>query len=96
MQSIQFLNVTPDELKKEIITDLKNHLNEFLENFKPKQPDEYYTRKELSELLKVDISTIHNWSKSGKLKPKGIGNRVYFLKADIEQCLTDLNTQYHG
>ncbi|MCB0401693.1 MAG: helix-turn-helix domain-containing protein [Flavobacteriales bacterium] len=94
--TIQLINITPEQLKNEITKEVKIYLDEFVSNYKPKQPNEYYTRKELSELFKVDISTIHNWSKSGKLKPKGIGNRVYFLKSDIEQCLTDLNTQYHG
>lgn len=92
METIQFLNVTPDELKKEITKEVINHLNEFLKNFKPKQPNEYYTRKEVSDLFKVDISTIHNWCKSGRLKPLGLGNRVYFLKSDIDKCLTPLNS----
>ncbi|TXB66859.1 helix-turn-helix domain-containing protein [Vicingus serpentipes] len=92
MKQIQLLNVTPDELKKEITTDLKNQLDEFLKNFKPKQPNEYYTRKEVADLFKVDISTIHNWCKSGRLKPLGIGNRVYFLRSDIDKCLTPLNS----
>lgn len=91
MKQIQLLNVTPDELKNQITREVKNHLDEFLKNFKPKQPNDYLTRKEVANLFNVDISTIHNWCKSGKLKPLGIGSRVYFLRSDIEQSLTPLN-----
>jgi predicted site-specific integrase-resolvase len=45
----------------------------------------------VAQMFDVDLSTIHNWSKSGKLKPLGIGSRVYFLRTDIEACLIPLN-----
>ena len=92
METIQFLNVTPQQLQNEITKEVKAHLDEFLKNFKPKQPNEYLTRKEVAKLFNVDISTVSNWQKSNKLKPLGIGSRVYFLRSDIEQSLTPLNS----
>ena len=91
MESIQFLNVTPNELKKEITKEVINHLNEFLKNFTPKQPNEYLTRSEVAKMLNVDLSTLHNWNKAGKLRPLGLGNRVYYLRSDIENSLKPLN-----
>ncbi len=92
MESIQFLNVTPNELKQEITKEVINHLEKFFKDFKPKQPNDYLSRKEVATLFKVDISTISNWQKSGKLQPLGIGSRVYFLRSDIEKSLTPLNS----
>ena len=92
METIQLLNVTPQQLQNEITKGVKAHLDEFLKNFKPKQPDEYLTRKDCAKLFSVDISTIYNWCKSGKLKPLGIGSRVYFLRSDIEKSLIPLNS----
>jgi hypothetical protein len=92
METIQLLNVTPEQLQNEITKGVKAHLDEFLKNFTPKQPNEYYSRKDVAILFSVDISTIHNWCKSGKLKPLGIGSRVYFLRSDIEKSLTPLNS----
>ena len=96
MEQIQFIQTTPEQLKKEIAEGVKSQLLEFLEVYKPKQPNDYLTRREVAELFKVDLSTIHNWCKSGKLKPLGIGARVYFLRSDVEQSLIPLNSQKRG
>ncbi len=90
MSAIQF-TLNTEQLQEQISENVKNQLQDFLKNFKPKQPDEYLTRSEVADLFKVDLSTIHNWCKSGKLKPLGIGARVYFLRSDIEKSLTPLN-----
>lgn len=91
MQQIQFVATSPQELKKEIIVDVKVILDDFLKNFKPKLPNEYLSRQDVALMFSCDLSTIHNWCKSGKLNPLGIGSRVYFLRSDIEKSLKPLN-----
>ena len=91
MEQVQFIQYTPQQLQEEIQKGIKTQLDAFLQNFKPQQPNDYLTRQEVAELFKVDLSTIHNWCKSGKLKPYGIGARVYFLRVDIDNCLIPLN-----
>jgi predicted DNA-binding transcriptional regulator AlpA len=90
MGKVQIIS-NPLEFRQQINDGVKIQLDNFLEEFKPKQPNEYLTRKEVALLFKVDISTIHNWCKSKRLKPLGIGSRVYFLRSDIEQSLTPLS-----
>ncbi len=91
MQTIQFIQYTPEQLQTEISNGVKVQLQEFLKHFKPVQPAEYLTRQQVAKMFDVDLSTVHNWCKSGKLKPLGIGSRVYFLRTDIEACLIPLN-----
>lgn len=91
MQQIQFVATSPQDLKNEIIADVKVILDDFLKHFKPVQPAEYLTRQQVAKMFDVDLSTIHNWCKSGKLKPLGLGSRVYFLRSDIEASLIPLN-----
>lgn len=90
MQTIQFIQVTPNDLQNLLNEGVKNQLQEFLKHYQPKQPNDYLTRQQVAEMFDVDLSTIHNWCKSGKLKPLGIGARVYFLRSDIEQSLKPL------
>lgn len=91
MAAVQFIQTTPEQLQTEITAGVKSQLEDFLQHFKPKQPNEYLTRAEVAKMFNVDLSTVHNWSKSGKLKPLALGSRVYFLRADIENSLTPIN-----
>lgn len=84
MEAIQFINYTPEQLQEEILKGIKTHLETILSGFQPKQDDEYLTRNEVAKLLKVDVSTVHNWTKSGRLKKYGFGNKVYYLKSEIK------------
>lgn len=91
MQSIQFISTSPQELQNQINEGVKIQLQEFLKHFTPKQPNEYLTRQEVAQMFNVDLSTIHNWCKSKKLNPLGLGSRVYFLRSEIEASLKPLN-----
>lgn len=91
MATVQFIQTTPQELQNQISEGVKRQLDEFLKHFKPQQPKEYLTRQEVAQMLNVDISTVHNWCKSKRLNPLGIGSRVYFLRSEVEASLTPLN-----
>lgn len=93
MQTVQFIGITPTQLQEEINKGVKSQLDEFLKTFTPKQPHDYLTRKDVAEMFDVDLSTIHNWCKKGKLNPLGMGNRVYFLRSEIEASLIPLNSK---
>ena len=91
MQTIQFIQYSPEQLQAEISAGVKSQLVEFLKHFTPKQPNEYLTRQEVAQMFNVDISTIHNWCKSKRLNPLGLGSRVYFLRSEVEASLKPLN-----
>jgi hypothetical protein len=75
------------------ISLIKNRLEELFNNFEPVKPTEYLTRHELAQLLKCDLSTIHNWTKKGILNPYGIGNRVYYKRNEVEATLVALDAK---
>lgn len=91
MSAIQFIQYSPEQLQSEINAGVKRQLDDFLKHFTPKHPNEYLTRQEVAQMFNVDISTVHNWCKSKKLNPLGLGSRVYFLRSDIEASLRPLN-----
>ncbi len=91
MKSLQFVGYDPETFQAELAAKLKSQLDEFLKHFIPKQPNEYLTRAEVAKMFDVDISTVANWQKSGKLKPRGIGARVYFLRSEIEESVKPIN-----
>lgn len=86
MESTILHNVTAEQINS-LFQGIQDQLKELKQSFEPKSPAEYLTRAQVSEMLKCDLSTIHNWTKKGKLIPYGIGNRVYFKRAEIEAVL---------
>jgi len=58
--------------------------------FRPKEPPEYLTRQDIRDMFKVDMSTVHNWTKAGKIKAYQIGSRVYYRRDEVEQALQPL------
>ncbi|WP_314242691.1 helix-turn-helix domain-containing protein [Empedobacter tilapiae] len=88
MKSLQFIGLEPktfiEDLKSALIPELQKRLSK---EFQPKQPTEYLTRSEVCQLLKIDLSTLHNWRNRGILEAYGIGNRVYFKRSEIENYI---------
>ena len=88
---IQFIGISPTELKAEIVKDLKNSLiPELSKQFQPKQPAIYLTRNEVAKMLQINLSTVHNWSKKGILKANSIQGRIYFKREEVESAIVEL------
>ena len=80
----------PEELQTDI-DFIKSELKDFKKNFQPKEPTEYLTRQEVSKMFSIDLSTVHNWTKKGKLIPYGLGGRIYYKRSEIETALIKIN-----
>ncbi len=90
-KTIQFIQISPDQLQEAIVDGVKIELQRLQENFQPKHPDELMTRNEVKDFLKVDLSTVHNWTKKGKLKSYGLGHRIYYKRSEVEKAIIPLN-----
>lgn len=89
---IEIENVSVDELVAIITNKVLEGIEIRLEQLQQKKHQEQLlTRTETAKYLKVDISTLHNWTKKGKLKAYGLGNRVYYKKDEIEEALVRIN-----
>jgi excisionase family DNA binding protein len=69
------------------VSIIKAQLIELKNSFEPKSPAEYLTRKEVAEMLKCDLSTVHNWTKKGKLVKYCLGDRTYYKRSEVEAAL---------
>jgi len=90
MPTLQFIQVTPEQLQDAIIQGVKIQLQELRNHFQPKEPTEYLTRNEVAELLKINLSSVHNWTKKGILTSYQIGGRVYYKRSEIENSIDEL------
>ena len=93
---INFLQVTTEELQNAILIGVKNLLQDFKKDLKKQaESDDLLTRKEACEFLKIDSSTLWAWTNKGKVKAYGIGNRRYYKRAELLECLIPLKKQGH-
>jgi len=73
------------------LEEIKIQIENLKKEFQPKAPTEYLTRQDVSELLKVNLSTVHNWTKNGTLISYGIGgSRIYYKRSEVEEALVKL------
>ncbi|SDF23521.1 Helix-turn-helix domain-containing protein [Pricia antarctica] len=92
MQKFQFIPLPPEKFDETmaLIKEVKNQLKYLQENFQPKIPTEYLTRHEVASLLKVDISSVHNYTKRGLLQSYALSGRVYYKRSEVEGALVKL------
>lgn len=67
---------------------VKEQFNELKQSLTKEDSEELLTREETFKLLKIDSSTLWHWTKRGKLNVYGIGNRRYYKKSEVLECLT--------
>lgn len=82
-QNIIFSQEPIDDLVDKIANEVCLRLS-----FKqPEQPERYLTRKQVSEMLSVDISSLYRWNKSGYLRAVKIGGKVRYKLSDIQKLI---------
>ncbi|MDL5511722.1 helix-turn-helix domain-containing protein [Arenibacter sp. M-2] len=69
------------------LTRVEEELENIKMNFQPMAPVELMTRQEVADYFKINITTLWNWTKKGRLKSYGIGYRVYYKRSEIETSL---------
>ncbi len=81
-------NLDVQQLKEIINTTVKDQLNDVFEALKREKNETLLTREETFRLLKIDSTTLWYWTRDGKLKCYAIGNRRYYKKSEVLECLT--------
>jgi hypothetical protein len=89
--SIILHNLSRLDLEEIIKQAVKTQLQEFSKSNIIYNPNELLTRTEACSFLKINMTTLWNWSKKGKIISYGIGNRVYYKKSELLDRLVRLN-----
>lgn len=85
--------VTPQQLTETILKGVENQISDLKKNFTPREPDDFLTRMEVAKLLKISLTTVHDWQNKKILKAYKVGNRTYFSRKEVEQTLFNSNKQ---
>jgi transcriptional regulator with PAS, ATPase and Fis domain len=83
IESIEVAELT-DIIAEKLLEKLEKKIAELIEK---NNDDELLTREETAKLLKINITTLWNWTKKKKVLAYGIGNRVYYKRGEIMNAL---------
>jgi excisionase family DNA binding protein len=91
MQQLQITQLSPEDLQELLKQLLRSELDTLKEQIVKSKAEVLYTREETAERLKIDLSTLHRWTKSGKIISHAIGTRIYYKESSIQQALVKLD-----
>lgn len=83
-----------DSVVKAIIFAITPLFEDLKKNNPPQIPEELLTRKKTCQILSINLSTLWVWTKKGRLKSYGCGNRVYYKRTEILNCLVELKPHH--
>jgi len=89
------LHSTPLKDFRDIIGSI---VEEKLKQFKPAEPpqtsanSEYLTRKQVCDLLKISLSTLHYYTKDGTLRGYRIGGRILYKTVEVNNAVQEIQT----
>ena len=87
MNTIQITQFTPNELKSLLMEGVQQVVNQIREEFQPKTPTEYLTRKQVAKMLDINLTTLNNWTKKRILTSYAIQGRVYYKRDEVEKAI---------
>ena len=90
MNTIQITELTTNELKSLLMKGVQQVVNQIREEFQPKTPTEYLTRKQVAKMLDINLTTLNNWTNKGVLISYGIQGRVYYKRDEVERAFIEL------
>ena len=90
MNAIQITQFTPNELKSLLMEGVQQVVNQIREEFQPKTPTEYLTRKQVAKMLDINLTTLNNWTKKRILTSYAIQGRVYYKRDEVERAFIKL------
>ena len=88
MNAVYVQNIDIHQFKDMMMSIIKEQLDGVYEALKKENNETLLTREETFRFLKIDSTTLWYWTKDGKLKCYGIGNRRYYKKSEVLECLT--------
>lgn len=81
-------DLSVEQLSELIKSTVKEQLNDVFEALKREKNETLLSREETYRFLKIDSTTLWYWTKANKLKCYAIGNRRYYKKSEVLECLT--------
>lgn len=75
---------TQDQLVARVVSELKNEYKQ------APFSDYFITKRQLTELLTVSLSTVNNWTRDGVIQAYQLGGKIFYKASEIECAMIKL------
>lgn len=93
MKRLEVFGIDQDDLKEILSGIVQAEIEKLKAVIAPSSQEVLLTRKEVASMLHINISTVADYQRTGKLKFYGLGGRIYFKRSEIEASLQPLEPQ---
>lgn len=90
MDKLILSQFSKEELQEFLLKPILGRIDKIETDFEKSNNDSIYTREQTSEHFNVDLSTLHRWTKQGKITAHAIGSRVYYKESSIQEALIEI------
>ena len=88
---IRVNNTTPEQLTETILTQVKKEFEILKQFYTPREPEDFLSRKETAELLKISLVCLHSWVNQKILKSYKMGNKTFFSRKEVTETMFNSN-----
>jgi excisionase family DNA binding protein len=92
MADISIIQISKEELRNIVSDAVHCELANLSNNQTPQSSNEYFTREEAAELLKISLPTLDKYARVGIIKGYRLGQSIRFSRAEIETSLLPIQT----
>lgn len=91
-QTTEVFGINPQDLKNEIVAEIKKELQEFTRAIETPPPEEeLITRDEASKILQISLPTLLSYRKKGIVQGYRLGRKIRYKRAEILAAAKAIN-----
>lgn len=94
MKRIYLNEISLEELKELFVCVVREELNKTTIPINSEK--EYLSRKQVAAFLNLSLGSLAKYVRNGNIPAKRLGNKVFFLKSDVEASLRTIKTVKHS
>ena len=87
---VQLMGLTLEEHNLPIFNYIDKKFEDLKKFYQPKEPTKYLTRRQVAEMISMDISSVHNLTTTGILTKYQISGRVLYIRSEVESAIIKL------
>jgi excisionase family DNA binding protein len=93
MEKLILSQFSKEELQEILLKPILGRIEKIETGYEKTNIDPVLTREQTAKRFNVDLSTLHRWTKQGKIVAHAIGSRIYYKESSIQEALVKLEAQ---